>query len=74
MNGSSSGPVREAASDAAEAVLSIINPLAVPGLVVPVVSDNIAVDDIQNYLVNCNQDFEASQLYSSLRNEKFTDK
>ena len=35
--GSSSGPVREAASDAAEAVLSIVNPRAVPGLVVPVV-------------------------------------
>lgn len=35
--GSSSGSVREAASDAAEAILSIVNPRAVPGLVVPVV-------------------------------------
>ena len=35
--GSSSGPVREAASDAAEAILSIVNPRAVPGLVIPVV-------------------------------------
>jgi hypothetical protein len=38
-----------------------------------IVLSDIPVDDIQNYLVNCNQDFETSQLYSSLRNEKFTD-
>ena len=34
--GSSSGPVREAASDASESIVCIVNPLAVPSLVVPV--------------------------------------
>ena len=34
---------------------------------------NICVKDIQEYLINCEQDFETSQLYSSTRNEKFTD-
>jgi hypothetical protein len=34
--GSSSGPVREAASDASESIVSIVNPLAVSALVVPV--------------------------------------
>lgn len=34
---------------------------------------NICVKDIQEYLVNCKQEFDTSQLYSSTRNEKFTD-
>ena len=34
---------------------------------------DIPVADIQNYLANCQQEFETSQLYSAARNEKFTD-
>ena len=33
---------------------------------------DIPVADIQEYLTNCKQEFETSQLYSSERNEKFT--
>lgn len=33
----------------------------------------IDVGDIQAYLANCQLGFETSQLYSSARDEKFTD-
>ncbi|KAL9185543.1 hypothetical protein ACHAXT_003320 [Thalassiosira profunda] len=33
----------------------------------------VPIGDLQSYLDNCNQEFETSQLYSSARDEKFTD-
>lgn len=35
---------------------------------------NIPISEIQNYLADCKQEFETSQLYSAARDEKFTDK
>jgi hypothetical protein len=34
---------------------------------------NIGIAQIQEYLAECKQGFETSQLYSAARDEKFTD-